>query len=512
MGIDLVGTVTLGLEVLFRPEVLFFLVLGVIGGLIIGAIPGLNDNIAFAVFIPFAFSMETATAMALMVGVYCSACIGGSIPAIMVRVPGTASALLTCIDGNAMTHQGKGGQAVGIAISSSVFGGFSSALVLCFFAPILALFALRFGPVENVSLGIMGLASVVGLISGGLVKGCISAVIGLLISMVGFNFGMERFTLGSVNLFDGVPLVPLLVGLFGITAVMELAEDVIRARRANRQIEQIPQIKDVIPSLAMVKRLLPTWVKCSVIGNVIGVIPGAGMLMAIYLGYDNASRTYKRKYANDPTAPKWGEGAPEGVAAPEAANNAVVASSMVPLLALGIPGNSVSALFIAALQVQGMTPGPLLFQRNIDIAWMIILAFVLANLIMGPISFFTVHGLSRLVYKLPKEILATAIVLLCLSGAYAINNDIASIWVALLFGVMGYTFRKMSIPLAPIILAVILGSKIESSFVNSMQITDGNLFVFFDPVNHPISVVLMLVAASFVVGPLIRHRMVNKDG
>ena len=511
MEIDLFGTINLGLALLFSPEVLLYLTIGVIGGLIIGSIPGLNDNIAFAVFIPFAFSMQPHTAMALMVGVYCSTAIGGAIPAIMVRVPGTASALLTCIDGNAMARMGKGGQAVGIAVTSSVFGGTTSALVLCFFAPILALFALRFGPVENVSLGIMGLASVVGLISGGLVKGLIGAIVGLLISMIGFHFGMERFTLGSVNLFDGVPLVPLLVGLFGITAVMELAEDVIRTRRANQPIEQIPPFNDVVPSGRMVRRLLPTWLKCSAIGNVIGVIPGAGMLMAIYLGYDNASRSYKRKYANDPTVPKWGEGAPEGVAAPEAANNAVVASSMVPLLSLGIPGNSVSALFIAALEVQGMTPGPLLFQRNIDIAWMIILAFVLANVIMGPIAFVTVHGLARLVYKLPKEILATAIVLLCLSGAYAVNNDVTSIWVALIFGVMGYGFRKLSIPLAPIILAVILGSKIESSFVNSMQITDGDLLVFFDPVNHPISVILMLLAASFIIGPIIRHRLIRRD-
>ena len=505
MEIDLIGTISLGLQQLFTLEVLFFLTLGVIGGLIIGSIPGLNDNIAFAVFIPFAFSMEVQSAMALMVGVYCSAAIGGSIPAILVRVPGTASALLTCIDGNAMARKGKGGEAVGIAVTSSVFGGFSSALVLCFFAPILAVFALRFGPVEDVSLGIMGLASVVGLISNSLVKGLISAAIGLLISMTGFHFGMERFTMGSVNLFDGVPLVPLLVGLFGITAVLELAEDVIKAKRAKQKIEEIPPLTNLIPGFGMIRRLLPTWIKCSAIGNVIGVIPGAGMLMAIYLGYDNASRSYKRKYASDPKQPKWGEGAPEGVAAPEAANNAVVASSMVPLLALGIPGNSVSALFIAALEVQGMTPGPLLFQRHIEIAWMIILAFILANLIMGPIAFFTVHGLSRLVYKLPKEVLATAIVFLCLSGAYAVNNDVTSIWVALIFGVMGYGFRKLSIPLAPIILAVILGSKIENSFINSMQLTDGNFWVFFDVVNHPISVALLAIAASFIFGPMIRQ-------
>ena len=510
MQIEFVDAISQGLALLFLPEVLLFLTLGVIGGLVIGAIPGLNDNIAFAVFIPFAFSMDVHAAMALMVGVYCSAAIGGAIPAIMVRVPGTASAMLTSIDGNAMTRQGKGGQAVGIAVTSSVFGGFSSALVLCFFAPMLALFALRFGPIENVALGVMGLASVVGLISNSLIKGLISAVIGLLISMIGYHFGTERFTMGSVNLFDGVPLIPLLVGLFGITAVMELAEDVIKAKRAKQPVEDIPPLRDVIPGLGMVKRLLPTWLKCSAIGNVIGVIPGAGMLMAIYLGYDNASRSYKRKYGNDPKAPKWGNGAPEGVAAPEAANNAVVASSMVPLLSLGIPGNSVSALFIAALEVQGMTPGPLLFQRHIDIAWMIILAFVLANIIMGPIAFLTVHGLSRLVYKLPKEILATAIVLLCLSGAYAVNNDVTSIWVALIFGVMGYGFRKLSIPLAPIILAVILGSKIENSFVNSMQLSDGNIFVFLDVINHPISVLLLVIAASFIVGPLIRERMSRK--
>jgi putative tricarboxylic transport membrane protein len=494
-----------GFEILMRPEVLAFLLIGIVAGLIVGSIPGLNDNIAFAIFIPFSFSMAPTFALALMVGLYCSTAIGGSIPAIMVKVPGTASAIMTTIDGNAMAQKGMPGKAIGIAITSSVVGGFSSALVLVFLAPPLAKFALRFGYVENFALGLLGLASVVGLLGGNVIKGLIAAAVGLLVATVGLSLetGFPRFTFGVANLYEGVPFLPLLVGLFGVTAVLELSEEWVRERRAGRRAEALPRITDrLILDSAMVKRLIPTWVSCSVIGNIIGVIPGAGMLMAIFLGYERTSRVYKRKYEGRPGEAKWGEGAPEGIAAPEAANNAVVASSMVPLLSLGIPGNSVSALFIAALMIHGMMPGPLLFIEHSDIAWMIILAFVLANLVMGPIALGLVKTLTGMVYRLSKELLIPTIGLLCLSGAYSDENAIFSIWVALIAGVVGYAFRKMSIPHAPIILALVLGRQIEDNFSNSLIMSQGDWSVFVDPVNHPISLALVVGAAFFMLGPV----------
>ena len=500
-----------GLFVLFQPEVLMFLMIGVVAGLFIGAMPGLNDNIAFAVFIPFAFSMDAANALALMVGVYCATAIGGAIPAIMLNVPGTASSLLSSLDGNAMARKGQASEAIGVAISSSVVGGISSALVLIFLAPVLAAFALRFGPTENFALGVLGMASVVGMMRGSIFKGIIAAAFGLLIAMVGFQHGESRFTFGNFYFYQGVPLVPLLVGLFGVAAVLELVEDMIRDRRAGIQIERSEAISAVPPSRAMISRLWPTWLQSSAIGNVVGVIPGAGALIAIYVSYDQASRAYVRKHGSDSNVTPWGEGVPEGVAAPEAANNAVVASSMVPLLSLGIPGNSVSALFIAALEIQGMTPGPLLFQRSIDIAWMIILAFLIANLVMGPVAYLLVRSMIRFVYSLPKSVLATSIAFLCLSGAYAVESTIFGIWVALLFGFVGYLFKKTGVPIAPIILAVILGERIESSLFQALQLSGGNWIVFINPVSHPISFVLLAASMFFILTPIINRSRRTKE-
>ncbi|MBN2751673.1 MAG: tripartite tricarboxylate transporter permease [Rhodospirillaceae bacterium] len=499
-------SILLGFTTLMDPGVLGFMLIGIVAGLIVGSIPGLNDNIAFAIFIPLSFSLSPTYALALMVGLYCATAVGGAIPAIMVKVPGTASAILTAVDGHAMARNGRAGQALGIAISSSVFGGFLSGLVLLFFAPPMAAFALRFGYVENFSLGILGMASVIGLLGGSVVKGLISAVFGLLVATIGFSqqSGYPRFTYGLDNLYEGVPFVPLLVGLFGITAVLELTEELVHDRRKGIKTADMPRITDsLLPSWSMMKRLMPTWLQCSAIGNIIGIIPGAGMLMAIYMGYERSSRRYKRLYEGKPGEVEWGKGAPEGIAAPESANNAVVASSMVPLLSLGIPGNSVSALFIGALMIQGMVPGPLLFMDHPDIAWMIIVGFLAANIVMGPIAFLLVRSISGLVFLLPKHVLVPTIALLCLTGAYSDENSVFSIVIALISGTVGYAFRKLDIPHAPLILALVLGRTIEDNLSNTLSISGGDWMIFIDPVGHPISVALMVGAVLFMVGPMI---------
>jgi putative tricarboxylic transport membrane protein len=502
-----VDLIAIGFTTLLEPSVLLMLVIGLFAGLIVGSIPGINDNIAFAVFIPFSFALPAAQALALMVGVYCAAATGGAIPAIMIKVPGTASALLTAVDGNAMARQGQAGKALSIAITSSVIGGVVCSIVLLLFAPLLANLALLFGFVETFALTILGLSSVVGLLAGNVLRGLVSALIGLLVSTIGFSLttGYPRYTFDNVNLIEGVPFVPLLVGLFGVASVFELVADIARERSESGRSEALPRIGSMRLGKRLIRRLIPVWATSITIGNLIGMLPGAGMLMAIYLSYDQAARRFKRLFAHNPDESKWGEGAPEGIAAPESANNAVTASSMVPLLSLGIPGNSTSALFIGALGVQGMVPGPLLFAQHADIAWMIIVAFLVANLLMWPVAFLVIKSVSRTVFAIKKEVLVGVIVLLCMLGAYADGANSFNIGVALSAGLVAYLMKLANIPLGPAILGLVLGGQMESALSNSLSVSGGSWLVFVDIKNHPISAVMIVVAGLMWVVPIVRH-------
>lgn len=499
--------VTLGFSVLLQPHILLMLVIGVFAGLVVGSIPGVNDNIAFAVFIPFSFAMPADQALALMVGVYCAAAAGGAIPAIMLRVPGTASALITVQDGNAMARQNKAGKALSLAITSSVIGGIASSVVLLAFAPALASVALSFGYAENFALTVLGLSSVVGLLMGNILKGILSALIGLLVSMVGFSqvTGFPRYTFGNVNLTEGIPFVPLLVGLFGIAAIFELICDIRRERREHGKVSKLPAIGSMRIPASLMRRLLPVWGTSSAIGNLIGVLPGAGMLMAIYLSYDQAARRFRRKFAGRKGEPEWGDGAPEGIAAPECANNAVTASSMVPLLSLGIPGNSTSALFIGAMALHGLVPGPLLFIQHADIAWMIIVAFFVANLVMWPLAFVVIRSVTRSIFAIPKEVMVGVIALLCMLGAYGDGNNLFNIWIALGAGVVAFVMNLAKIPLGPAILGLVLGGHMEASLANALSISQGNWLVFIDPSTHPISAAMIALSVLMWMLPVIKH-------
>ena len=503
--------ILLGFETLATPTVALMLLIGVFAGMVVGSIPGINDNIAFSVFIPFSFSMPPEQALALMVGVYCAAATGGAIPAIIIKIPGTASSLLTAEDGNAMARQGHAGRALSIALTSSVVGGILSSIVLLLSAPSLAKVALKFGYVENFALAILGLSSVVGLLRGNIVRGCIAAIIGLLVASVGFSpvTGFPRFTFGSVNLIEGIPFVPMLVGLFGIAAMLELKADVIKDREVNTNAGGLPTIGSLLLPRHLIRRLTPVWATSAFIGNVIGILPGAGMLMAIFLAYDQASRRFHRLFKGKKGEPDWGQGAPEGIAAPEAANNAVTASSMVPLLSLGIPGNSTSALFIGALALHGMVPGPLLFTQHGDIAWMIVVAFLVAGIVMWPVAYVVIRIVSKSIFSIKKDVMVGIIALLCLMGAYSNGVNLFDMWVAFAAGVIAYAMRLANIPLGPAILGLVLGPQLESSLNNSLTISQGNWLVFVDPVTHPISAGMLIVSALLWIIPFVlglRHR------
>ncbi len=477
---------------LFTPDVFLVLTLGVLLGLVVGAIPGLNDTITMAVLVPVTFSMNPNYAFALMVGVYCSACYGGSIPAILLKIPGTASSVITTLDGNAMALKGQAGLALGISTISSVSGGILSSLVLMFFAPTLASYALRFGPAEYFALGVLGLSTVAGMSGKNLLKNLIVCILGLLVATIGMSpqTGFPRFTMDIMVLYDGIDLVPMLIGLFGVSSVLQMIERLLTAQQEGK-IETLPSVGKTFPGWKLLWEITPVILLGSLVGTVIGIIPGAGMLMAIYLAYDITRSRYRRL--------PFGEGVPHGVAAPESANNAVVAGSMVPLLALGVPGNSASALFLGALMIQGLRPGPALFREHPDTAFFIIAAFFVANLIMGPLGLSLGRGLGKIIFKIPTILLSGCIILLCCTGAYAVGFDSSYIWLTLLFGVIGYIMDKTKLPQAPFVLAAVLGRMMETSFEQSLVLSKGSLMIFL---TNPISCTMLAVAFCFCLIPV----------
>ncbi len=498
------NNILLGLTELIQPMAFLGLFAGTVIGLIVGSLPGLNDSITMAVLIPVTFGMEPQMAICLLVGIYCASACGGSVPSILLKIPGTASATVTAYDGYPMSQKGRSGEALGLAISSSTFGGLTSAIVLLFLSPFLARQALKFGPPEYFMLAVMGMSTVIGMAGKNVVKNILAMAVGLLFSCVGMSpqTGLSRFTFGQVNLMDGISLIPMLIGLFGITSILEMIEGIKKSdvkKFAENVKENYIKVKVTLPDKKMAKRLLPIWVQSSVIGNIIGIIPGAGMIMAIFMAYDQASRRRPDL--------EFGTGVPEGIAAPEAANNAVVASSMVPLLSLGVPGNSTSSLFLGALTIQGLRTGPTLFRDTPDMAYMIILGFIVANIIMLPLSLFYCNFLATAVLRLKREILSGVVLTLCVTGAFAVSNNIFNIYIMVFFGFVGYVFNKYKIPQSPLILASILGSMMESNWTQSMVYANGSLSVF---VTRPLSLGLLILSVIFIAMPLMKRLKKDK--
>ncbi len=477
------------------PEFFVWLVLGVFLGLVVGAIPGINDVIAIAVLIPITFNLDPAQALLMLAGLYTAACYGGSFPAIMLRIPGTASSMVTVMDGYPMTLKGQGGLALGISTISSIMGGLFSAVCLMFFAPTLAGYALYFGPAEYFSLGVLGLASVAGMAGKNAAKTLVACLLGLLLSTVGMSpeNGFPRFVGNYFELLDGIPFVAALIGLFGISSGFQLMERLGQKTKMTDD-DDVSRIRlgKTLPSFSLFRKLLPVIGTSSLLGTIIGILPGAGQVMAIYMSYDLAKARNKDK--------EFGTGVPEGVAAPEAANNAVVGGSMVPLLSLGVPGNGTSALFLGALMIHGLRPGPALFADPSNIAYVIIVGFFLANFLLGPMGLFLGRMIAKFVFSIPDVLLGAAIVILCVTGAFAAGNSTFYILVALSFGLIGFIMEKLSIPLAPLILALILGPMMETGFTQSMTISDHSLSIF---VEQPISLCMLVVSLIFCLIPVV---------
>lgn len=445
-----------------------FLFLGVTGGIIVGALPGLTGSVGIILLLPFVFYLDASTAMVMLCGMFCGAIYGGSISAILISTPGTPSAAATVLDGYPLAQKGEAGKAIGVATIASTVGGIISTFCLMFIAPQLARFALKFGPEEYFALTVFGLTVIASVAGKSLIKGLISGFFGLLIATIGLDpiTGYARFSFNIPNLMTGFPLLPVLIGLFAISQIFIQLESV------GRHVHQYDQnIKNVLPTWKELKQLLLVIIPSSFLGTFIGVIPGTGGAIASFLAYNEA-----RRWSKNPET--FGQGNLAGIAAPEAANNGTTGGAMVPLLTLGIPGDVVTAVMLGALLLIGLRPGPLLFRERPEVVSAIFAGLLMANVLILLLGILSVKLFPK-VLKVPPQILFPIIMTLCFLGSFSLNNSVYDMFIALVFGVIGYIMRKNGFPAAPVVLGVILGPIAEDVLARALLISYGDWTVLF---------------------------------
>ena len=470
-----------GLCATFSFAIFPFLVIGVTGGIVIGALPGLTATMGVAVLLPFTFGMEATRALVMLCGIYIGAIYGGSISAILLKTPGTPAAAATVLDGYELARKGEAAKALSVSAIASFVGGLVSTVMLITISPVLASFALRFGAPEYFALAVFGLSIIASISGKSPVKGLLAGMFGLLISTVGLDpvTSYPRFTFGQINLYNGFAIIPVLIGLFA------LAEAFVQMEKIFEKAQAIDtRFKHGMVSLKETISLLPLMIKSALIGTFIGAIPGAGADIAAFVTYNEARRSSKR-------GNEFGTGCIEGVAAPEAGNNGVTGGAMVPLLTLGVPGDAVTAILLGALIIQGLQPGPLLFTKNADIVYGLFSSLLVGNVLMLLFGLLGVRLFCRVV-ELPKRIIIPVIVTLSIVGAYSMNNSIFDVWVCIGFGIIGYIMQKVDMPSSPIILAVILGPMAESNLRRAVLMYQGSYSFLW---TRPIGVVFLALAA-----------------
>ncbi len=452
---------------------------GVFWGILGGALPGISPSIAMALLLPFTVGMDPTTALVLLASVYVGAEYGGSIPAILIRTPGTNSASATVIDGYEMARQGRAGEALGISLMSGLWGGLFGLLVLVLATESLAKVALAFTPAAYFSLGILGLSVIAGLSGGSLLRGLITACIGLMIAFIGSDpvSGVPRFTFGSADLLGGVKPILIMVGLFAVTEMLVQIGEPAWAKASKSE------AKLKLPNWAMSKRLFKPQAIGAVIGTVEGVTPGAGGTVAAFMAYSEAKRWSKHPE-------EFGHGSPEGVAAPESANNVVTATALVPLLSLGIPGSNSAAILLGGFLIHGLQPGPMLFEKAPQVVWGLYGGLLFANIAMVLIGLVILSPCIWLVNR-PKPYLIAFILALVMSGVYAINQSVFELGLVLAIGVLGYGMRLLRLPVLPLVLGLVLGYLVESNYRRSLLISGGEHSIF---VTDKVSLGLLVTA------------------
>ncbi|HEU4963375.1 MAG TPA: tripartite tricarboxylate transporter permease [Bacilli bacterium] len=472
-----------------QPHVLLLSVLGVAVGIVVGALPGLTATMGVALILPMTFGMDPVAGLLLLSGVYFGGVYGGSVTAILLRTPGTPAAAATAIDGYALTRKGMAGKALGTATLSSFAGGTISIVILMFLAPVLANVALEFSASESFALAVFGLSIIASIAGKSLVKGLISGAIGLFIATVGLDpmTAYPRFTFGATELMNGVPFIPVMIGLFAASEAFKSLSEWGAEEKVKAKIER------VLPTWAEFKRLVPTILRSTGLGTMIGIIPGAGADIAAFVSYNETKRFSKDKEG-------FGQGKLEAVAACESGANACTGGALVPLLTLGIPGDAVTAVMLGALMVQGLQPGPMLFQDHGDLVYSLFAGMIVCYIIMALMGLLSARYFAKVV-QIPKAILTPIILVLCVVGAYAINNNMTDVYIMLIAGVFGYYMQKWDFPASPIVLALILGPMAESQMRRALVLSDGSYDIFY---TRPITLVLLLISLFTLFTPIIK--------
>ncbi len=472
-----------GFGTVLQPENLLFTFLGCFLGTLIGVLPGIGPSAGTAMLIPVAAVLSPTQAIIMLAGIYYGTMYGGTITSVLVNVPGEAASAITCIDGHAMAKKGRAGPALAVAAIGSFIGGTVATIGLVLVAVPLAQYALKFGPPEFFCLMVVGLSLVTGLAGKSLVRALLSAVIGLLIAMVGIDpvMGAPRFTFDKVELLDGLGIVPVLMGLFGIGEILVNAE-----RRAAPIIKT--SLRSLLPNREEARQSIGPILRGTGVGFFLGLIPGVGAVVPTFISY-----ILERKVSKNPET--FGEGAIAGVAGPESANNAYANAALVPLFAVGIPGSPTIAILMSAFMIHGVIPGPFMFQEHATVVWAVVASLYVGSVILLILNL-PMIPLWVAILKIPYSILFALILAFCVVGAYSLSSSTFDIGVMLAFGIIGYCFKKLDIPLAPLALTLILGPLMERGLRQSLEMSQGDITIFL---YRPISATLLVIAAVFVV-------------
>ncbi|MCF3935381.1 tripartite tricarboxylate transporter permease [Acuticoccus sp. M5D2P5] len=482
---DFLGHLT---GVLGTPELIALSAIGAILGIVLGCLPGISSTMSLAILLPVTYAMAPEAAIVFLIGVFSASVYGGSISAILLNIPGTPGAIVTQLDGYPMARSGRAGEALTIALFSSTLGGIVGLLVLMLIAPLIVAGAMQFRSPEFAAATVFGLTMLAYASPGSTFKGLMAGLVGLVCGMVGFDTVTDtpRFTFGTTLLESGIDLVPLTVGIFGLAEVMRTIE------LGSAKTAAVERIGRLIPPWRSLLGLWGSIGRGSILGAVVGAIPAAGSAIAVAVSY-----TQEQRLSRHPE--RFGKGAPEGIAAPEASNNACVGGALVPMMTLGIPGDSMTAILMASLLIHGLRPGPMLFADRPDFVAAVYVALFLALIFTLIFGLVFIRQIVRLL-QLPPNILLVIVTLLCFVGAFAIRNNVDDVIVMVAFGVIGFIMTRLKIPIAPLAFGLILGPILEENLRRALIVSDGSWLVF---VERPISATLLAISLLAVLYPMI---------
>jgi putative tricarboxylic transport membrane protein len=492
----MLANILIGLQGAFTLRGLLFQLVGLVIGVIFGALPGFSATMGVAVFVPFSYVLDPSAALLLLSGIYCGGVYGGSIPAVLIGIPGTPASVPTSFEGRALVRQGRSGEALALVTFSSAFSGFVSAIALLLFAPILAIVALKVGPPEQMMLAIFGLSVVSMLSEGNMLKGVFVAFLALLVATVGQDpvLGFPRFTFGNYMLTGGFETVSVLIGLFSLPEVFKMLE---------KKDEVGGKASEVGKMTLPWKEIAANWVnilRSTVIGIIIGIIPAAGPDIAAFLAYNEAKKAAKKPE-------EFGNGSIEGIIAIEAANNAVTGGSLIPLLTLSIPGSAPAAIFLGAMIIHGMRPGPLLFTQHAGPVYTLLVGFATINIMLFFVGWIFCKFAGKIL-EIPKPILATVIVVLATVGSFSIQQNMMDVVTMYVAGVIGYFMVKYDYPLSPVALALLLGPMLEES----IQLTNTMYSSFFMIFTRPLTVIFALFIVVSLLWPMLKKQLNRMKG